>query len=434
MTRAELVRAREELLANVRDGILPFWRERAFDEQYGGFVTELDGNGDRLAGEHDKRLVMQARLVWCFSTFAPLAPEPARVLELARRGVDFLIENFHDDRHGGWFWQVARDGEPVDTTKHLYGQSFAIYGLSAFARATDDSRARELVTETIDVLERRARDQRNGGFFEHFTRSWVRDGRLAGSRKTLDAHLHLLEAFSEVCRLSGLPADAARLRDIADVIRLKMIGVDRDPAGDQFSARFQPCVPVRMWEVAEPARLQRVRRFVGNATRRGRPVVPPGRITNLTSYGHSVELAWLLADADRLLGDEGRSDAWIVALARHSLERGHDAQRGGLYRHGPSDSSPTDTDKWFWPNAEGLVGFLAAHHVTRDEAYLRAFLATWRFAREHLVHPTLGEWRTCVTASGEPIDDHLGGPWKAGYHTGRAALESVRRIDALVAT
>src|SRR5262249_6922167 len=150
-------------------------------------------------------------------------------------------------------------------------------------------------------------------------------------------------------------------------------------------------------------------------------------------YGHSLELAWLLGQADALIGDEGASDACIASLTRHALRHGYDHENGGVYRHGPSRVGATDTEKLFWVNAEALVGFLEGHRVTGDDVFLDAFIGTWDFARNHLVHPTLGEWRTRVTARGDVIDDHLGSPWKAGYHTGRAALESVKRLDALLA-
>src|SRR5260221_1239650 len=47
------------------------------------------------------------------------------------------------------------------------------------------------------------------------------------------------------------------------------------------------------------------------------------------SYGHAVEFAWLLFDAEEVLG-RPRSTDYLVAVVDHALRFCSDAQRGGL--------------------------------------------------------------------------------------------------------
>lgn len=405
---------RDELLAGLRDGILPFWRERAVDADYGGYLTEFDADGRVRPGGHDKYLVTQARLVWSFSTFAALADDPDGVLDLAHHGVDFLVEKFLDSTYGGWRWRVSRSGEPVDEAKLVYGQCFALYALAAYARVSGEDRARTLCETTFDVLRTYAADHERGGYFENLERDW----RVAGDRKSLDIHLHVLEAFTELVRLTGAPVHAKRLREVRDLIRARMVDPGSGAGGAQYSLAFRPLPPIaidRTWIAERP----------------GAEPGPPGP-ANLTCYGHNLELAWLLAEADTALGEQGDSDATVVGLARHALAFGYDHEYGGVFREGPADGDATDQDKEFWQNAEAMVGFLEAHRVTEDEVFLDAFLGTWSFARAHLVHPEFGEWRIRTTRTGDVVVGDLGNAWKNAYHTGRAALESAHRIEALL--
>jgi len=408
------------LLSSLRDGILPFWSTRALDTECGGYFTEFDGDGRLVDDAHDKYIVTQSRLVWSFSTFARFADDSSDVLALARHGVDFLVDKFLDQSHGGWRWRVSRAGDPIDEAKLTYGQSFALYALAAFARATGETRAHRLAEETFDILCRNAADSAHGGYYENLERNWrlSAGGSAAGDRKSLDIHMHLLEALAELLRLTSDPVHALRLCEVRELIRSRMIDPSTGAGAMQYSLDFEPLPPIvidRTWIAERPGA-------------RALPRAP----VNLTSYGHNLELGWLLADADSALGEAGASDVEIERLARHALAHGYDQRYGGVYREGPADGSAIDRDKEFWQNAEAMVGFLEAHRITGDEAFLDAFEGTWAFAHTHLVHPDFGEWRIRTTETGEVVVGDLGNAWKNAYHTGRAALECVRRLDALL--
>jgi mannobiose 2-epimerase len=417
---SDLADAREAILEGLRNGILPFWRERAIDAEHGGYYTEFDANGERAPGPNEKLIVTQTRLVWCFSTFASVADDRDAVLALARHGVDCLADQFWDDVHGGFRWKVSRSGEPLDDGKLVFGQEFALYALSAYARATGEERARQLAEWTFDLLQRNAADTARGGYYENLEADWTPagGGSAAGDRKSLDIHMHLLEAFTDLLLLTDDPIHAQRLREVRSLICDRMVDPDTGAGGHQYSLDFRPIAPItidRTWIAERPGSEERD--------------PPPD---DLTSFGHNLELAWLLAEADEALGEPAASDETIAALATHALDHGYDTVNGGVFREGTAKGDVTDRDKEFWQNSEALVGFLEGYRVTQDDAFLDAFLGTWRFAKTHMVHPTFGEWCVRTTETGDVVVGDLGNPWKNAYHTGRAALESARRIDAIV--
>ncbi|MBW8768334.1 MAG: AGE family epimerase/isomerase, partial [Gemmatimonadetes bacterium] len=153
------------------------------------------------------------------------------------------------------------------------------------------------------------------------------------------------------------------------------------------------------------------------------------------SFGHDIETSWLLVEAADAVGDEAlrmRAHDAALLLAASVLRRGVDAEFGGLFNESNGDT--LDTDKEWWPQAEAIVGFLAAYQQSGDEALLRPALDTWRFVERHVVDRRNGEWRRRVSRSGEESrGGEKVGPWKCPYHNARACLEIMSRVDALLA-
>ena len=114
------------------DDILPFWTRETWDEESGGFITYLDRAG-RRSGPTGKFLMTQAGMIWALAAAHRHGVESQGYLELARRGVQFFLEKMWDQDHGGFVWQVARDGHVIDPRKDTCGQAVAIYALTEYA-------------------------------------------------------------------------------------------------------------------------------------------------------------------------------------------------------------------------------------------------------------------------------------------------------------
>jgi mannobiose 2-epimerase len=164
-----------------------------------------------------------------------------------------------------------------------------------------------------------------------------------------------------------------------------------------------------------------------NAERFGEQPADPAETT---SYGHNVELAWLMR---RALSTAGADIAPYLPILRrlldHAVEHGLDREHGGIYRDGlRATGEPVVFEKEFWQHAECLVGFLDGYEVFGTEDYLDAFTNLWDFVRRYFIIAGVGEWRTLLAQDGTPLDAHIGNPWKVSYHTGRAMLECANRL------
>lgn len=409
--------ALQEISQHLEEGLIPFWLKNGIDEKYGGYLTCFDEDGRLSEEDTNKYIVTQTRMIWGFSAFFQAYPENRELLRGAQQGVDFFINNFWDELYGGWYWKTARDGTLLDDGKVVYGQSFAIYALAEYTRASGDPRGLEYAERTFDLLQKYAVDSFRGGYYENLENDWTISpaGFAGGDRKSLDIHMHLLEAYTVLAEVSNKEIHKRRLKEISHIILERMLNKESGCGLNQFDLFFNPIPAIDI-------------RRTWNAEREtGETVAVP---TDTTSYGHNVELAWLLTRSTRALGyADDHFSSEIQRLVDHSLKWGYDRELGGVFRDGPHEGLPLVYDKEWWQNSEVLVGYLDAYKLFGDSKYLDAFLGTWGFCNKYFINHEVGEWRQLLDARGNVLVGSIGNPWKAIYHSGRSMLECKRRLE-----
>lgn len=382
----------------LEDDLLPFWH-RMEDRAHGGHFAAMshDGVVDRKG---PKSTVFVARILWTISE-AGRSLGSASSIEQARHAARFLLDRLADRETGGFFWSVTHDGRPQETDKHLYAHAFAIYGLSAFAAATGSAEAHDAAVETFGLIEDRARTARSG-YREAFDRLWrpIDNGRLApghaGAARTMNSHLHLLEAYTALAALTGEETHRSALADLLDLILRRFLAPGGTHAFSMLDDKLSP--------LAGPI-----------------------------SMGHDIETAWLIDAAADVVGDaalSGRTRTASDALIRSASEFGYCGGRGFLTERGPDGT----VDPWrvWWVQAEAVVGFVNAFQRTGDEAMLARAEVIWDYAERVMRDRRLGEWHWRVDATGRP--DHRKPkvePWKEPYHQARACLELMRRSGTI---
>jgi len=391
---------RSEMRDELVSRILPFWMQQAADRRFGGVCGLISEDGVR-DDDAPKGCILHARVLWTFSAAYRAFGDEAYRAAAERSAVHFAA-HFVDPTFGGVFWMVDARGRPIDERKHVYAQAFAIYALVEHFRATDDERSLQAAIAVFELVDAHAYDARLGGYEEAFSREWtlLDDVRLSeqdlNERKSMNTHLHLLEAFTP---LYAVWPDAGLRARIVSLVELFLDTIIA-PAGDHvigfFAADWTP-----------------------RSTR--------------VSYGHDIETSWLLMEAAHALGDPGlieRAENAAAKLASAVLDHGFDRELGGLYDE--RDGEHLDTDKEWWPQAEAIVGFLNAYQHTGRADFLNAASSTWRFTRAHLFDRRNGEWYRRVSRDGSVSrGGEKVGPWKCPYHNARACLEVIARVDAL---
>ncbi len=384
-----------EVLKELTDNILPFWAGRMADPR-GGFFGRMDGSG-ALHPEAEKGAILNARILWTFSSAYRLLGR-REYLETARTAYAFIRDRFIDRQFGGAFWSLNADGSPRGTKKQIYAIAFIIYALAEYSRACGDADALTLAKGLFRDIETHSLDPVQGGYLEAFTRQWdaISDMRLSerdrNDAKTMNTHLHILEAYTALYRIWKDESLSKALGGIIGIF-LDRIILDNGHLGLFFGTS---------WSLH----------------------------STTVSYGHEIEASWLLWEAAQVLGDsalEDRASAASAILAASAME-GFSEKGGMIYEHCP-ETGQTNTSRDWWVQAETVLGCLKCHRMTGDGVWLERALAQWDFIREHIICPD-GEWYWSALPDGRGgfspnTADDRAGFWKCPYHNGRMCLEII---------
>jgi mannobiose 2-epimerase len=217
-------------------------------------------------------------------------------------------------------------------------------------------------------------------------------------KKSMNTHLHLLEAYAGLLRVHEDATVRLRLRELIEIFLNHIV----HPATHHFILFFD-----EEWR----PRSEKI------------------------SFGHDIEGSWLLCEAAEALGDASllkRVQALGLRMAEGVLREGIDAD--GALRYEGKNGKIIDAGKECWPQAEAVIGFLNAFQLSGDEKYLQASLRAWDFIENHLVDRVHGEWFWRITPVGR-VDTTLPkvSEWKGPYHGSRACLETLHRLRAISA-
>lgn len=387
-----------KLDANLRKNIVPFWYPATLDRVNGGYVINHDASG-KANPAGSKGIVTQSRQLWLFSRLARAGYDPKPMLEAADHGFAFLRDKMWDHKNGGFYWEVDATGTKVILPgKHMYGESFGLYGLSEYARASKNKAALDLANELFTLFDRYSYDPQFGGYRESFTPDWRLQPGVAGymqvpaDMKLMNTHLHLLESVTAYYHAAESRVARERLSELVSIESNAVVRKKLTACTDKYDRNWTP----RLDEAAH---------------------------WNRVSYGHDLENVWLLADACRALDS---SPYPLVDLFRdlwaYSLQYGYDADRGGFWNSGPFNAPSDDRMKVWWVQAEAITSALYMYRLTGEEKYWDVFAKTYDFIDKYQTDWKNGEWFEMITADGQPKGGkaHI---WKAGYHNGRAMIE-----------
>lgn len=441
----------DQIESHWRKDLLPLWFPRCVDRKVGGFFPHF--REDWSAGDqNDKTIVFQSRMTWVASQVALRYPElRTEYLQYARHGAQFLSRTLWDARDGGFYWGLDPSGLPSDRygdEKHVYGIAFGIYALAGVFEATEDEAALDLAKRAFAWLDRSAHDSVNGGYYEALSRKGIpilappptaagqspRTTDAIGTRygyKSMNTHIHVLEALTELARVWHDPLVRARLEEVHLIVRDKI--------------------------AVEPGCLNLF-------------FTPDWRaLPDHDSFGHDIETAYLLLEAEdvlsgesalrprglpalpdrskpgervraalRRLADRPRDPARTLAVARslvdHALDWGWDDQRGGFFEKGAAFAPAHDRSKVWWTQAEGLNALLLMHeHFGRQTPrYFDAFQKQWDYILHVQNDAKHGGWRQTVAADGTAAPGQAKATvWKAAYHDGRALMNCAERLRKL---
>ena len=401
-----------EIKIHLVKDLLPFWLG-LLDKENGGFYGFVDSEGN-VNPKADKGCVLNSRILWVFSTSYKLCMDGALsevklqdagyssidILEAARHAYEFFRDNYFDPEFGGIYWSVTYDGKPSDTTKHAYNHAFAIYALCEFYEVTGDIEAFKLAYYLKNCVENMFTDE--GGYLESFGRDFIPDDNPHLSEngvhayRTMNTLLHIMEAYTELYRINKETKDQFVKRKIYNILEIFENKV-YNPQEGRLEVFFDKDY---------------------------------NSLIDLRSFGHDIEMSWLLDRTCDILDDEElkeRLAPMSMMLAEKTLEYGFDGNSLAY----EIERGVTKTTRAWWIQAEAVVGFTNAYMKTDDKRFKNAERRTWDFIRDHMIVKSRpAEWYMEVSQDGVPdLSKPLVDEWKCPYHNIRMCMEILRRNE-----
>ena len=382
--------------------IADWWVAHAVDQEQGGFYGEIDVYNNPVK-QASKGIILNARILWFFSEAAQAVDDPV-YRNCAARAYEYLCAHFFDKKHGGVYWELNAEAQPINTKKQVYAQAFTIYALVAYHQLTGEEQALAHALECFKLVEQHAIDREREGYLEAFTREWgaIEDLRLSEKDlnypKSQNTHLHILEAYTTLY-LAHPSADVrAALKYNIQLFDKYMI--DRDTHHLRMFMDLD-------WKDFSPG----------------------------YTYGHDIEASWLIAKALESLGDKAYTEALTPTLIKIAQVTVNEAvgEQGQVIDSYDFATRSINTDTVWWVQAEALVGFLYAYATTGEEVFYRAAENSWQFIKTYQIDHKNGEWFWMSRVHEQDINaNYKVGFWKCPYHNGRAMIEAGRYLQKAV--
>ena len=383
----------EEVRNHLEKNIIPFWKGLR-DNEFGGYYGYM-GYDMVLDKRAVKGCILNSRILWFFSNAYTILKDES-LLDEATHAYRFLREAFLDKEEGGVYWSVSFDGKVEDCTKHTYNQAFAIYALSSYYEASRDPEALGLAMDLFKIVEKKCTDE--VGYLEAQSRrfSLIDNDKLSENGvmadRTMNTLLHVLEAYTELYKVSGCPKVKVKLCEIMDLFAEKIYNPGLHRQEVFFDKNYNS-------------------------------------IIDLHSYGHDIETAWLLDRTLDVIG-EYRYQKRIAPITKDLAENIYKVAFDGNSLANECEKGVVNNHRVWWVQAETVVGFLNAYQ--RDSSkpeYLKAAVSEWEFIKKYVIDKRPGsEWISEVSKDGVPYESKpILEPWKCPYHNGRMCFEIIKR-------
>lgn len=412
--RAEIAEEIQSELENLID----VWYPRVIDYEQGGYLSRFSYDWHQQESQN-KMIVTQARHLWTLSKLGERYPEEHIYKDFAAHGFEFLKDEMWDSEYGGFYQLVTREGKPIQDNsqqvhKTLYGNAFAMYGLSAYYEFSEDPAALDLAKQTFNWLETHSHDPVHGGYFQPLSRNGSPD--TTGTPKDYNSGIHILEALTALYEVWPDDIVRERLEENFHIVRDTMV-----TEKGFLNLYFEPDWTHRSYRDSSKA------------------VIMENLEDDHVTPGHDIETAYLLLETAEILGigEDEKTHRIAKRLTDHTLETGWDKSVGGLFDIGyyfrnERELTIIEETKNWWAQAEALNTLLIMSDLYPNDPnnYFDKFVKQWKYIQKNLIDSEYGGWYAGgIDKEPERKTGLKAQIWKGNYHTVRSLMNCLNRLS-----
>lgn len=368
--------------------IIPFWEKYSIDHQNGGYFTCLDQKGNIY--DRDKFMWLQARQSWTFSMLYNKVEKNPKWLEIAKNGINFLIDKGMD-AEGNFYFSTTASGQPLVKPYNIFSDCFAAMAFSQYALASRNEEISQLAKTTyLNILKKKDNPK---GVYEKNT----------GARP--------LKSFALPMILSNL------VLELEYVLDKEVVEESIDLSVHEVMEVFLDKETGLIYEYVKPDGTQ-------EDSFNGRLLNP----------GHGLEAMWFIIDIGARRKDKGLINKATKTILQ-ILDYSWDEQYGGIFYFMDVKGRPTQQLEWdqklWWVHLEALVALAKAYQHTGRIEFLDWHQKVHDYSWPRFSDQENGEWYGYLTRQGNVLLDLKGGKWKGCFHVPRAMYQCWKSFEKI---
>lgn len=343
----------------------------------------------------DKFIWLQGREVWLFSMLYNKVEKKKEWLDCAIQGAEFLKKYGHDGDYN-WYFSVTREGKPLVVPYNIFSYTFAAMAFGQLSLATGSEEYAEIANKTFEKIISRKDNPKD---------KWSKA--YPGTRP--------LKSFSLPMILCNLTLEIEHLLD-----------------KDTVALTINECIHEVM-EVFLRPELGGI--IVENLNLDGSlSDTFDGRLIN---PGHGLESMWFIMDLGVRLNWKDLIEK-AVETTLTLIDYGWDKKYGGIFYFMDRKGFPTQQLEWdqklWWVHIEALIALLKGYQITGSEECLNCFEKLHVYTWKHFKDPEYPEWWGYLNREGKVLLDLKGGKWKGCFHVPRGLYQCWQTLEKINST
>lgn len=340
----------------------------------------------------DKFIWLQGRQVWMFSMMYNNVEKRQEWLDCAVQGAEFLKKFGHDGNYN-WYFSLNREGKPLIQPYNIFSYTFATMAFGQLSKATGNKEYAEIALKTFEIILSKINKPKG-----------IWDKTYPGTRDSKNFALPMI-----LCNLS---------LEIEHLL---------DPSLQE--SLIEDCINTILGEFYRPE-LGGI--IVENIGIDGKLMDTfDGRLIN---PGHAIEAMWFLMDLAKHINRPQLAEQ-AVKIALTMIEYGWDKEYGGIFYFMDRLGRPLQQLEWdqklWWVHIETLISLLKGYNQTKSEECLVWFEKIHEYVWTHFRDEKYPEWFGYLNRQGEPLLSLKGGKWKGCFHVPRGLYQCWTTLEEI---
>ena len=332
---------------------------------------------------YEKSVWFQGRALWTFSKAYNYIEKDCRYLDAARKIYEFLPRC--TDTDGRMFFTVTREGKPIQKRRYYFSETFAAIGCAQYSLASGDSGAWESAERYYETAYY---------CYTHPQTNAPKTNIAARAHSPVMIMIATSRSMAECA-----PSDELRWKYSARAREFTEYFLRGGFVNRELGALLETVAPDGS--------------FMDT---------PVGRQLN---PGHALETAWFLM-AEGLIENNTEALKTAKYIIDVTMPRGLDREHGGIISFADVLGKPAGALEWdmklWWGQNEAIIANRMAYEIFGEEKYKRDYEMLLDYALTHFRDEECGEWYGYLHYDSTPSTDLKGNIFKGPFHLPRMLM------------